>query len=361
MHKRLVSFQVFLVLMLMLSACNMPAGEQTTPTSEVDVLNTAAAQTVVALSTKLAVVEPTQTPMVVTATASQMSETPTETLPAQATAVPTNTSGAIVTSTNIPITSVASLAPTAIPATAVPVPCDRAGFVSDVTVGDNTVFSPGSTFVKTWRLQNTGSCTWTSSYQLVFDSGNAMGGPTAVGLPGTVAPGQTVDLSVTLVAPASTGTYQGFWKLQNASGARFGIGANAGTAFWVKIIVGGTGVPTTTVTTTSGLGCSVTLVGPTNYSEFLPNASFDGRWTLKNTGTDAWDDASMDFRYIGGTKMHEGDDAVDLWTDVASGDSIDFVRDMVAPSSVGTYSTSWALVSGSSTICSMTFTVRVTN
>ena len=52
---------------------------------------------------------------------------------------------------------------------------DRAQFVADVTVPDGTRYDPGATFTKTWRLKNIGTCTWTTSYTLVFDSGDADG------------------------------------------------------------------------------------------------------------------------------------------------------------------------------------------
>jgi len=42
-----------------------------------------------------------------------------------------------------------------------PAGCDRAQFISDVTVPDGTTFAPGATFTKTWRLKNSGTCTWT--------------------------------------------------------------------------------------------------------------------------------------------------------------------------------------------------------
>jgi hypothetical protein len=96
----------------------------------------------------------------------------------------------------------------------------------------------GDDFTKTWRLKNNGTCTWTSGYQLVFDHGDAMGGPSSVPLTsGTVAPGQTIDISVDLTAPSKPGAYQGYWKLRNPSGVLFGWGSNADSAFWVKIQV----------------------------------------------------------------------------------------------------------------------------
>src|SRR5512134_797366 len=65
---------------------------------------------------------------------------------------------------------------------------DRAQFVADVTIPDGTRFSPGTTFTKTWRLRNIGTCTWTTAYTMVFDSGTQMGSTTSVAFPSSVAP-----------------------------------------------------------------------------------------------------------------------------------------------------------------------------
>jgi hypothetical protein len=120
----------------------------------------------------------------------------------------------------------------------VPACTDRASFVSDVTIPDNTYVSPGQSFVKTWRLRNTGTCTWNAGYALVFADGHRMGGLSSVPLRGSVGPGETVDLSVTLTAPASDGAYEGRWQLRNADGAFFGSGSDAKDVFWVRVIVG---------------------------------------------------------------------------------------------------------------------------
>jgi len=121
--------------------------------------------------------------------------------------------------------------------------CDRVRFIKDVTIPDGEDLQPGEEFTKTWRLENAGTCSWTAGYSLVFDRGDALSGPTGIPVSvETVEPGDTVDVSVDLVAPAETGTYQGFWKLRNAQGGRFGIGADS-KAFWVKIdVVEGSGV-----------------------------------------------------------------------------------------------------------------------
>ncbi len=115
--------------------------------------------------------------------------------------------------------------------------CDQAQFVADVTIPDGTVLAAGTTFTKTWRLKNIGTCTWGSGYRLVFSSGAQMGGPAEVNLPYSVAPGQMVDVSVTLTAPSTPGTHRGYWMLKNASGILFGLGWNADKPFWVEIVV----------------------------------------------------------------------------------------------------------------------------
>ncbi len=199
---RIARFSAALVL-LMLTACNLPAGNAT-PTVDPGVIFTAAAQTVEAQLTQSAALNP---------------PTATATLPA-----PTDTPLA-VTDTPLP-TSVVPPTPTYTPTT----PCDRAKFIADVTVPDDTEFAPNTTFTKTWRIQNTGTCTWTTAYALVFDHGDAMSGPAAQPLAGNVAPGQSVDISVDLKAPATPGDYIGYWKMRNAAGVLF-------AQVWVKIKV----------------------------------------------------------------------------------------------------------------------------
>lgn len=112
-------------------------------------------------------------------------------------------------------------------------PCNKASFVEDVTVKDNTNITVNTAFTKTWRLKNVGSCTWTSGYQIVFDSGDQMSGPSSQQLTtGTVAPGQTIDVSVNLTAPSTPGTYKGNWKLKEPGGSVFALSTGP---FWVQI------------------------------------------------------------------------------------------------------------------------------
>lgn len=154
---------------------------------------------------------------------------------------------------NAPQTSAAFITPVAV-ATEPPAPlqgtlsgvkpgpsadCDQAAPASpfDITIPDNTVLEAGETFTKIWRLQNTGTCTWSRMYRMELFSGPAMGGPGQVYLLEDVPPGDFIDLSVDLVAPDRTGVFQSNWKLRNAEGAWFGIGPSGDAPFWVRIEV----------------------------------------------------------------------------------------------------------------------------
>lgn len=92
-------------------------------------------------------------------------------------------------------------------------------FVSDVTIPDGTVMSPGQRFTKTWRIKNSGATSW-SGYNLAFVDGAQMGAPSSVSVPITP-PGATVDISVPMMAPKDTGGHQGNWQMRTANGDFF--------------------------------------------------------------------------------------------------------------------------------------------
>jgi hypothetical protein len=96
-----------------------------------------------------------------------------------------------------------------------------ASFVTDVTIPPDTVLTPNSPFTKIWRVMNSGSCDWEAGFQLVFASGEQMGGPASVPISVTPA-GSTVDINVGLIAPASYGGHSGVWRLRNSDGTIFG-------------------------------------------------------------------------------------------------------------------------------------------
>lgn len=184
---------LLLLLILILSACNLPSASQEQGEGLVFTL---AAQTITA--------------------AALTGETPTST-----------------EETPTPASNATDTPPGAATAAGTSTPCNLASFVSDVTIPDNASVTVNTAFTKTWRLRNVGSCTWTSGYQLVFDSGDQMGGPASQQLTaGSIPPGQTVDVSVNLTAPGSAGTYKGNWRLREPGGAIFGLSTGP---FWVQI------------------------------------------------------------------------------------------------------------------------------
>src|SRR6186713_3234052 len=90
--------------------------------------------------------------------------------------------------------------------------CYWAQFIADVTIPDGTNFTPGTSFSKTWRLKNIGTCAWNSNdVSLIFDSGEKMGAATSIAIPTTINPGQTVDITVSMTAPSAAGHYFGYW------------------------------------------------------------------------------------------------------------------------------------------------------
>lgn len=101
--------------------------------------------------------------------------------------------------------------------------CDGMTYVSDVTVQDGDEIAAGTAFTKTWSVRNTGTCEWTTGYQLLYSSGDQMGGPSSSKpLTAAVTVGATGNISVELIAPATAGEYTGFWALANAAGQPFG-------------------------------------------------------------------------------------------------------------------------------------------
>ena len=224
--------------LLLLAACNLPSQRTPTP-DDPSLLYTAAAETV---SAHVKLTQIATQPVLPSATLAP--NQPTNTLaPSTATLAPVNT----------------AIPPTA---TNIPVPCDRASFDSDLSYPDNSEVGTSTPFIKTWRLKNNGTCTWTSSYAVVFVRGDAMGGPASLQFTtGTVAPGQAVDISVSLIAPAAEGTYQGYWKLRNANGTLFGLGSDAQSDFWVKVKAIKV-EPTSTATPKATLGIDFVDKGP---------------------------------------------------------------------------------------------------
>jgi hypothetical protein len=197
------------VLLLILAACNLPAGE----------------------NQSIAALDPAQVIQVIQSSTPELAETdPAATPPVQsATGQAPNPTGDL---TSIPDASrdlTASRQQN----------CNlaAAGNPIDITIPDDSLLEAKQAFTKIWRLENAGTCTWTEGYVLGHFSGDTLGAHTTVTLDQVVQPGESIELSIDMIAPENTGTYQSNWKLRNSSGEWFGIGPVGDAPIWVRIIV----------------------------------------------------------------------------------------------------------------------------
>lgn len=194
------------LLALILAAC-APA-TPVVPTPDVLAVRTSAAYTVVAE---------------ITLTAAAFTSTP---LPPSATSTPEPPPTATATQV---FTTDPTQAALGTPASL----CDNYVYVADVTIVDGTAMTAGQDFVKTWKIRNTGDCTWGDGYGLIYSYGEKMSGE-AVPFGTVVAPGQEIDVSVNFKAPDKIGEYVSSWQMANPQGLSFGSKENI---LFVKIVV----------------------------------------------------------------------------------------------------------------------------
>jgi hypothetical protein len=119
-------------------------------------------------------------------------------------------------------------------------------YMADVTIPDGTELGVGAAFVKTWKVQNSGTCDWDAGYQLLYVSGDQMGGPASVSLPAVPA-GSQIDISVNLIASPSYGMHKGTWRIRSDEGTLFGTNLTV----VISIPAAATGTPLPTVASTS--------------------------------------------------------------------------------------------------------------
>jgi len=241
MNKKVLFSLTILAISVISLGCSPKA--PASPTTNPNLIYTAAAQTADARLTQIFQSTPSATPVTPTPTFDFV-----QTVAAQ-TAIALQTQMAALTPSPQATASSTSAPPTS--------GSDRAAYVADVTIPDGTVIAPGAAFTKTWKLQNTGTSTWTTSYSLAFVSGEQMGTITSVPIAQSVGPGAQIDVSVNMVAPTRAGSYQGDWKMKNASGQFF----NDSVYVLITVGSGGAGSPTST----HAPGATATSTGiPTN-------------------------------------------------------------------------------------------------
>lgn len=223
-------------------------------------------------------------------------------------------------------------------------------FLSDVTIPDGTVLAPGSSFVKTWRVKNNGTCHW-ENYQLIFATGEQMGGPASVAVNNTPSNG-TTDVSVNLVAPTAPGEHKSGWRFKATNGSVFG-----GVTVVISVPVPATATPQPTATTMpspwsgqwltncGSAGCGTMNLfqsGSVVTGTYADNGKINGTVNgnrLSGTWTRSGTSGSFDW-WLGGTnvKWRGNYNSVNGWCGYRSGET------EPAPCGVGTFSGDWNVV-----------------
>jgi hypothetical protein len=128
----------------------------------------------------------------VTATA-QVSATPTSTLQAIETPLPTATAA-----------------------------CTNAlTFLEAISIPDGTVVHIGDHVDKRWLVQNSGSCNWDDRYRLRSIAGTGLNTPAELALY-PARSGAKASIRVQFTAPSDPGSYQSSWQAYNPQGQPFG-------------------------------------------------------------------------------------------------------------------------------------------
>jgi next-to-BRCA1 protein 1 len=187
---------ILAIIVASLTVFSLSACSAATPTEDPVLKITQVASTVLAQLTQSAALTPSAT-ATLEPTATQIPPTNTPSEPIEA---PTNTPNAGSNSSG-----------------------DKSVFVGE-TVPDGTTFGYNTEFTKTWKFKNLGTTTWTTDYSLVMIDGTYFPPQNlhTIYLPKSVAPGETVEISVDFVSPITPGTYYSMWKLANAAGITFG-------------------------------------------------------------------------------------------------------------------------------------------
>jgi hypothetical protein len=209
-------FVALLAGILLVSCSGQATGE---PTLDVNALMTEGVGTFVAALTQTQAAKPA-TPTA-TFTASPMPTTSPVSLGSLTPLVTSTQSFVLPASTIIFVAPTGTqYTPTADPSS-LAVGCNNLRLISQAMDPSGPVLLPGQTFIKSWQVENNGTCTWAFLYGLVFISGDRMDGePSRSG--NQIEPGRWTRLTVTGKAPTRPGTYAGYWRFANQAGTPFG-------------------------------------------------------------------------------------------------------------------------------------------
>lgn len=216
--KRILLIALFTIV---LAACNLPGTEPVVTQEDQSAKITGVVQTVYAQLTE-------------TAMAIQLLATETFTVTPEPTF--TDTPPPTFTPTVVIPTNTLEPSPTEGP-TNTPtsdMPCLRANLETK-SVPDGSVIFIDRVFTQTFRIKNTGSCTWDSAFELRFAGGDLLNAGANIPMTtGTIPTWGYANVDVLMRAPSEPGTYRGYWSIKSNDGQIFGVGPKY-ESFWVEI------------------------------------------------------------------------------------------------------------------------------
>jgi hypothetical protein len=222
----------------------------------------------------------------------------------------------------------------------------NAQFVRDVNIPDDTRLTAGSSFTKTWRIRNNGNAAWQAGYRIVHVGGTAMTDRTSQPVP-AIQPGQEADVSVTLVAPSTPGTYVSDWRFQDDRSNFFG------TNVFTRIISEAAAPSPATGFSNSQYVADITIPDDTVME---PGQSFTKTWRLRNNGSRNWG-AGFTAAFLNGTALtpttsHPAPSA-------AANSDVNLSIPMTAPNEAGTYTSEWVLKDDQGNVFGTNFYTRI--
>jgi len=223
---------LILTLTIVISGCQPKAPVE--PTLDANAIFTQAAETVGAKLTLTALSMPTET--------------------SSPTLAPTNTQSPPTATETIAATSLNPLSSVTI--TLAPNP-NKMEFVGDVTIPDGQIIPSGAKFIKTWKVKNVGTTTWTSNFKIRLWAGGQYGAAASILLGKEVKPNEEAEISIEFTAPLNNGEYYSMWILSDQDEANFGV------PFYVKFVVGVQASPTLTHTTAATTAAPTATASPT--------------------------------------------------------------------------------------------------
>lgn len=232
-NRNLLLILIFiLILTIVISGCQPKAPVE--PTLDANAIFTQAAETVGAKLTLTALSMPTET------------STPT--------LAPTNTQSPPTATATVAATLLNPLSSVTI--TLAPNP-NKMEFVGDVTIPDGQIIPSGAKFIKTWKVKNVGTTTWSSNFKIRLWAGGQYGAAASILLGKEVKPNEEAEISIEFTAPLNNGEYYSMWILSDQDEANFGV------PFYVKFVVGVQASPTLTQTTAATTAAPTATASPT--------------------------------------------------------------------------------------------------